>query len=174
MARVNIRAARIDEASSLTRLCIRSKAGWGYDRAFMTQSLPALTVERTQVEAGDVWVAEDDNGTLVGVAALCRHDDSDTLEVDKLFVAPEHLRRGAGRLLMARLVEEARQRGAKRLVILSDPHAAAFYARVGARRLGDAPSDTIPGRTLPLYVLDLEKADAPRRQSAPRNQRLRR
>ena len=152
---MRIRAARIDEALLLTRICVRSKAVWGYDDAFMKRSRPALTVEPEQIEAGDVWVAEDGGGKILGVAALCAHDESGVAEVDKLFVTPERLRAGAGRLLMARLVEEARGRGARRLMILSDPNAAAFYERVGAKRIGEAPSDAIPGRTLPLYVLEL-------------------
>ena len=35
------------------------------------------------------------------------------------------------------------------MTILADPNAAAFYERMGARYLRHAPSDAIPGRTLP-------------------------
>jgi hypothetical protein len=41
------------------------------------------------------------------------------------------------------------------LAILSDPNAAPFYERMGAVPAGDAPSDAIPGRRLPLLHLDL-------------------
>ena len=44
---------------------------------------------------------------------------------------------------------------ARRLTILADPFAAAFYAHTGARRVGEAPSDAIPGRLLPLYEIAL-------------------
>jgi N-acetylglutamate synthase-like GNAT family acetyltransferase len=155
MARVRIRPARIDEAALLTRLCVLSKKFWGYDRIFMARSRPALTVEPGQIAAGDVWVAEDGEGAILGVGALSVHEAPDALEVDKLFVAPERIRSGVGRVLMARLSEEARTRGARRLMILSDPNAAAFYERMGARCVGAAPSDAIPGRTLPLYELVL-------------------
>ena len=47
-------------------------------------------------------------------------------------------------------VTEAQQRGAKRLTILADPNAAGFYERDGAVRIGEAPSDAVPGRLLPL------------------------
>jgi hypothetical protein len=52
-------------------------------------------------------------------------------------------------------VAEARQRGAERLTILADPNAAGFYERNGAARIGEAPSDAVPGRPLPLYELRL-------------------
>ena len=42
------------------------------------------------------------------------------------------------------------------MTILADPHAAGFYERMGARFLRMAPSDTIPGRELPFYGLDLD------------------
>jgi len=155
MAQIRIREARVDEAALLTRLCVRSKAAWGYDRAFLARSRPALRIEAEQIAAGAVWVAEDGAGAILGVAALCAHEAPGALEVDKLFVAPERMRGGAGRLLMARLVEAARARGARRLIILSDPNAATFYERMGARCIGEAPSDAIPGRTLPLYELKL-------------------
>ena len=51
---------------------------------------------------------------------------------------------------------EARRRDAKRLTILADPYAAGFYERNGARLIGEAPSDAIPGRSLPLYEIKLD------------------
>ena len=41
------------------------------------------------------------------------------------------------------------------MAILADPNAAPFYERMGARFVSHAPSDAIPGRTLPLYEYDL-------------------
>ena len=41
------------------------------------------------------------------------------------------------------------------LTILADPNAAGFYERNGAVRIGEAPSDAVPGRLLPLYELRL-------------------
>ena len=43
--------------------------------------------------------------------------------------------------------------GCRRLTILSDRYAAAFYERNGAIRTGVAPSDTVPGRMLPLFAI---------------------
>ena len=48
------------------------------------------------------------------------------------------------------------RRGAGRLTILADPNAAAFYERAGAVRIGEAPSDAVPGRLLPLYEVRLD------------------
>ena len=41
---LSVRSARVGEAQSLTALCQRSKAHWGYDAEFMRLSQASLTV----------------------------------------------------------------------------------------------------------------------------------
>ena len=151
-----IRLARIEEASALTALCVRSKASWGYDEAFMALALIALEAKPDQIAAGNVWVATTANGNVAGMVALGPSEQPDTLDLDKLFVEPEWIRTGVGRALLTHAIIEARRRGAQRLTILADPYAAGFYERNGARLIGEAPSDAIPGRSLPLYEVKLD------------------
>jgi N-acetylglutamate synthase-like GNAT family acetyltransferase len=104
------------------------------------------------------WVATGADGQIAGVVALAPGDTPGTLELNKLFIEPRHIRGGVGHTLLAHAVAEAQQRGAKRLTILADPNAAGFYERNGAVRTGEAPSDAAPGRLLPLYELRLYPA----------------
>ena len=90
------------------------------------------------------------------MVALGPSEEPDTLDLDKLFVEPQRIRTGVGRSLIAHAIAEARRRGAKRLTILSDPYAAGFYERNTARLIGKAPSDAIPGRSVPLYEIRLD------------------
>ena len=150
-----IRLARVEEAPALSELCVRSKAAWGYDEAFMALARAVLQVSPEQIAAGDVWVATADR-RVAGMVALGPSEEPDTLDLDKLFVEPQRIRTGVGRALIAYAIDEARRRGATRLTILSDPYAAGFYERNGARRLGEAPSDAIPGRFVPLYEIRLD------------------
>ena len=108
-----------------------------------------------QVATGNVWVAIGADGEVVGMVALGPGERSDTLDLDKLFVEPRWIRTGVGRILLSYAVSEARRRGAGRLTILADPYAAGFYERNGARLIGQAPSDAIPGRSVPLYEINL-------------------
>src|SRR5262245_17906255 len=123
--RIAVRLAQPSEAEVISALCFRSKAHWGYDEAFMAQSAASLIVHRSQIEAGDVWVAEVD-GRLVGMVALAELDAS-LVDLDKLFVEPAQIGSGAGRALMALAVTEAKRRGYARMAILADPNAAKFY-----------------------------------------------
>jgi predicted N-acetyltransferase YhbS len=151
-----IRPARIEEASALSELCIRSKAVWGYDEAFMALARAVLQVSPEQIAAGDVWVATGADGEVAGIVALGPSEQPNTLDLDKLFVDPQQIRNGVGRALMAHAIDEAQHRGAKQLTVLADPNAAGFYERNGARRIGEAPSDAIPGRSVPLYEIKLD------------------
>ena len=151
-----IRLARIDEAPGLSELCVRSKASWGYDEAFMALARVALQVNPEQIERDDVWVATGADGEVAGIVALGPGERPDTLDLDKLFVEPQQIRSGVGRALLAHAIIEARRRGADRLTILADPYAAGFYERNGAQLIGEAPSNGIPGRSLPLYEVMLD------------------
>ena len=151
-----IRVARVDEAPALSQLCFRSKAAWGYDEAFMALVRVALKVSPEQISAGDVWVATGADGEVAGMVALGPSEEPNTLDLDKLFVEPRQIRTGVGRALLAHSMIEARRRGAHRLTILADPYAAGFYERNGGRLIGEAPSDAIPGRSLPLYEVKLD------------------
>jgi GNAT superfamily N-acetyltransferase len=151
-----VRAARTDDADMLSALCHRSKRHWGYGDAFMARSSPSLTVRAEAIADGRVFVASagDDPARVLGMAELAPIEDG-VIDLDKLFVDPPAIGRGAGAVLLRHAAQAARQRGARTLTILADPNAAAFYERMGARFLRMAPSDAIPGRELPFYEIDL-------------------
>ena len=155
MAEFTIRSAKAGEAEVLSALCTRSKAHWGYDAEFMRLSASSLTVKPELIASGRVLVAENDERRLLGVASVAPMEEEGSFDLERLFVEPDALRRGVGQALFLAATMIARGEGAARLVILADPNAAAFYERMGAVRVGDAPSDSIPGRMLPLFQLDL-------------------
>jgi GNAT superfamily N-acetyltransferase len=153
---LHLRAARSNELGALSALCLRSKAVWGYDEAFMNACRTELTLTAADLAESRVHVAER-RGKLAGVAQVRAADGLAHLE--KLFVEPELLRAGVGGRLFAWAVEAARDFGARTLVIESDPGAAEFYRRMGARDDGVAPSGSIAGRFLRRLRFDLANED---------------
>ena len=147
-----IRAAAFEELASLSELCLRSKAVWGYDARFLEACRDELSLGRRDLESTRIAVAER-GGEVVGVAQVeIRGAEADLL---KLFVEPTALRCGVGSSLFAWAAGIARERGATRLTIDSDPGAAPFYRRMGAYDLGQARSGSIPGRMLPRLAIGL-------------------
>ena len=149
---LRLRAPQLQELDALTALCLRSKAVWGYDAAFMRACRAELTLTPRDLETSRLQVAEA-NGVIAGLAQVTLDDDGAHLE--KLFVEPAVMRSGAGRQLFAWATLVARELGATVLVIDSDPGAAAFYRRMGAVDAGVVASGSIPGRFLPRLVLTL-------------------
>lgn len=157
---VRIRPARPAEAEHLSALAIRSKAHWGYDEAFMEACIPALTIDAWRIGApGEHYVvAEDYAGAILGFAAL-RLDAADphAAELTNLFVEPGAIGQGCGWRLWQHAMAAARSLGVRRVRIESDPFAERFYLRQGAVRIGETPSDAIPGRVIPLLRFNLDE-----------------
>ena len=157
---IQLRDIRPNEFSYLDGLCLRSKAVWGYDDAFMAACRAELTLHPHELLSTQLQVAERD-ATAVGLTQL-KVIGADA-ELMKLFVEPALLGSGIGRRLFAWAVERARALGAVRMMFEADPGAAPFYARMGARQTGFAPSQSIPGRMLPLLQMELAQETGLRR-----------
>ena len=148
---VVIRDARPDDCAVISALAFSSKAYWGYDEAFMDACRDELTVTPHDLERGVIRVAERD-GEIVGFHGVVF---APQVELEWLFVLPATIRSGIGRALFEDACTVARERGVRCLHIGSDPNAEAFYLARGAKRVGEVPSESIPGRVLPLLELDV-------------------
>ncbi len=146
MAGMELRPARPDEAAMLSALALRSKGHWGYDEEFLAACRDELTIPPDEVEARRTTVAELDGG-VVGMYTI--DGDPPVAELGQMFVDPDHIGRGVGRVLWTHAVGRARAEGIHTLTIDADPFAEAFYLAMGATRTGSVPSGSIPGRVLP-------------------------
>jgi GNAT superfamily N-acetyltransferase len=155
MTRLDIKPARAEDAGRLTDICVRAKAHWGYDAEFMALSREALTITPAMIAEGRVLKAENERGEILGVATALPLAAKGAFDLGQMFVDPDAMRAGVGRQLFEAIVALIAAEGAQKLVILADPNAEAFYRRMGARRVGDAPSDSIPGRRLPLLEYEV-------------------
>lgn len=149
------RSAREADAPALSALAMRSKAHWGYSDEFMDACRDELTCSADDIASPDTaYLVAESAGRVAGYAALGRLDPK-TAELEAMFVEPELIGSGIGNTLMREIVSRARDMGVRRILIQADPNAAAFYAAAGATLCGERESDSIPGRMLPLYRLDV-------------------
>ncbi len=155
-----LRAAKSSEADILTELAIRSKAHWGYSAEFMAACRAELTVTAAKINDPecDYFVCEAVH-SIVGFFAIGPALECDR-ELDALFVEPQCMGLGYGGSLLEYAKEVARARGAKALLIQSDPNAAAFYAAAGAIHIRDTESASIAGRFLPEFKIELPTKSA--------------
>ena len=144
-----IRPLRGSELETATALCLRSKAYWGYDEAFMAACVDELTLKDNDLDENLLFCAAGDN-RIYGVGQVVVEEGVAYLE--KLFVDPACVRCGAGKALYAHAVRQATEQGFSELVIEADPYAVAFYQKQGAVVVGETPSLSIPGRVLPRMI----------------------
>jgi GNAT superfamily N-acetyltransferase len=117
---------------------------------------PDLTVDADCIRERPVFCAMR-GASVVGFYALS--GDGRRRELEHMWVDPDSIGTGVGRLLFSHLVRHLRRDGVTKLTIASDPNAEGFYRKLGARRVGSVPSRP-PGRRLPLLVLDLPAGES--------------
>lgn len=140
-----LRPALPSEADEITALTLRSKGYWAYDREVLEGIRHMLTMNPDQIRDDRVVVAEQD-GMLLGYYRLGGEPPDGEL-VD-LFIEPQVIGTGLGRMLWKHAVASALKRGFQTLSLESDPNAEPFYLRMGAERIGER--EVAPGRVLPV------------------------
>ena len=147
-----VREAQPFEANRLSALALESKAYWGYSDEFMAACRDELRVSSDKISSPSFYYAvAETRENIAGFYALERLSDTD-YELDALFVMPECIGTGVGRVLMNHAKGEVIARGGQQLRIQGDPNAAQFYLAAGATHVGERESGSIPGRVLPLYL----------------------
>lgn len=150
-----LRQATHADAAVLSALAMRSKAHWGYDAEFLAACEDELTVSADSIaDPRKHWIVAHDDEQALGFYGLARID-KDCAELEALFVTPDAIGSGVGRLLVSDATLRASKDGYKRIVIQGDPNAEGFYLAMGATRCGERESGSIPGRMLPLFELSL-------------------
>ena len=156
MAKIILRPAEPAEADILTALTHRSKSHRGYaaeELERMERTRDMLTVSSRAIQDGRVVVAER-NGDVAGYYQL--GGEAPDGELTDMFLDPEVIGTGLGRILWKHATESARTAGFRTLTWESDPHAEPFYLHMGAERIGSR--EVAPGRVLPVMRASLHPA----------------
>jgi len=153
------------DVTVLTAIAHAAKRHWGYPEAWIRQWATTLTLTPDYLARHAVFVARE-RDKVVGFCALtleqrpagtrALHETGDT-QLDHLWVLPAAMGRGIGRVLFTHAQQHARQLGARRLWVESDPHAEDFYRHMGLTVFGRQPAP-MDGqeRFLPLMEMRLD------------------
>jgi ribosomal protein S18 acetylase RimI-like enzyme len=157
---VQIRRARLEDAAAIAAVHVRTWQS-AYEHVFGAERLAGLDLaareglaRRFATDPGqDAFVAEDDDGRIVGfVATGPPEEEGEERELYAIYVLPEAWGTEAGSGLMRAAVEALRARGAADAIlwVLDDnPRARRFYEREGWYADGSAESEYL-GLTVPL------------------------
>jgi GNAT superfamily N-acetyltransferase len=137
-----IERASPSDAAALTEVAHQAKGHWDYPQPWMEAWKADLTVSQDYILNHPVFAIRLDGRPAAFYALAPFRSGPFTWELDHLWVAPRVMGRGWGRALVDHAMDQARRLGAAHLRILSDPHAEAFYRRLGA----------VPVRMIPAPV----------------------
>ena len=150
---ISIRCVDAEEADTLTQIALNAKRYWGYPERWIEIWTPQLTFDAEYFKANESWAAEME-GQPVGFYTLL--DKNGIAWLENLFIAPEYIGKGIGRMLFEHASHLALQRGCKILRLEADPNASGFYEKMGMHKTGEQRSelDGLP-RSLPLMEMEL-------------------
>ena len=154
--RQDIRPASASDADLLSSLALRSKAYWGYSTEFMEQCRDELNYDAAMIESAEFSfrVALLQGDKIAGFYAI-EWQEGRSCELEALFVDPEYIGCGLGKLLMDDACRLAAEKGRQTMIIQGDPHARRFYEAAGGVQIGERESASVAGRSLPLFEVCL-------------------
>jgi ribosomal protein S18 acetylase RimI-like enzyme len=130
----NIQRATPEQAGELTRIAQAAKAHWGYPTRWLEIWAPQLTFSPRYFEKNEGWVAAIDE-TLIGFYTL--QEENGNACIENLWIRPDFIGKGIGRMLFLHAVEQARERGYQILQLEADPNAVGFYEKMGMHKVDE-------------------------------------
>jgi ribosomal protein S18 acetylase RimI-like enzyme len=155
---VAVRRARLEDAAAIAEVHVRTWQA-AYEHVLGAERLGAIDLDRRRENWrraltegwGDVWVAEDESGSVVGFVSIgdSRETDGEG-ELFAIYVLPEAWGSAAGRELMAEARDALRERYPTSIlwVLEDNPRARRFYEREGWEHDGGRKDDELLGVTV--------------------------
>ncbi|KUJ52242.1 GNAT family N-acetyltransferase [Chryseobacterium sp. JAH] len=145
--------ANADDAKILTEITKRSKAYWGYSDEQMKEWSDLLTITSEYIQNNEVYKLIVNQST---VAYYSYFDiENNSVRLDNLFVSPENISKGYGKLLMNDFILKIKQSQRSRIILDADPNAQKFYESFGFKKIGQIET-SIKDRFLPIMELKLD------------------
>ena len=136
----------------LTQITKKSKAYWGYSNEQIEDWSPFLTVTEEYIETNSVFNLMLDN-QIIGYYSFF-HESENSIKLDNLFVLPDFIGKGFGKLLMNDFLVRLQDLSVQKVVLNSEPNAESFYIKFGFVKIGQIET-SIKDRYLPIMQLKI-------------------
>jgi GNAT superfamily N-acetyltransferase len=130
----SVRRAREENLGEINRVIAASKSHWDYPAAYLEAALPLLTIDAPYLAQRLCFEVVDEHATVVCFFAVA--EDGGEHLLDHLWVRPDRLGQGIGRLACEHVFSLARRHGWPALLVLPDPPAQGFYRKMGFQDTG--------------------------------------
>ncbi|GAA3753080.1 GNAT family N-acetyltransferase [Flavobacterium ginsengisoli] len=147
-----IQKANITDNEILTSITKKSKAYWGYSVEQIQKWDKNLTISQDYIRENNVFKLID-KGFVIGYYSYVFKDEK-VIELDNLFILPEHIGRGFGKYLLLDFLNRIKETGIEKIKLDSEPNAEDFYAKMGFVKIGEFET-SIKNRFMPIMEMKL-------------------
>ncbi len=144
---MTVTKSNIEDNEILTDITKKSKAYWGYSDEQMEKWSELLTITKEYIETNNVYKLLVNNST-VGYYSYFNLGEN-VVKLDNLFVLPNYIRSGLGKLLMDDFIDRIKRTETQKIVLDSEPNAEMFYEKFGFTKIGQIET-AIKDRYLPI------------------------
>ncbi|GLV55840.1 N-acetyltransferase [Dictyobacter sp. S3.2.2.5] len=150
---VEISKAVPQDAALIKQIMLASKAHWGYSENWIAAWGNHLTISPAYIRENDIYIARENPQSVLGFHGIKLHEKG-LCERLELWVIPQRIGTGIGRLLFLHALEMARALGASEMQWEADPHAVGFYHHMGAYHIREIDSK-LEGQRLPVMGIKI-------------------
>ncbi|MCP2028086.1 N-acetylglutamate synthase-like GNAT family acetyltransferase [Flavobacterium sp. HSC-32F16] len=147
---MTIEKAKITDNEILTLITKKSKAYWGYSAEQIQKWDKNLTISQDYIRENNVFKLVD-NDLILGYYSYVFKDEK-VIELDNLFILPEHIGKGFGKQLLLDFLNRIKETGIEKITLDSEPNAEEFYAKMGFVKIGEFET-AIKKRFMPIMEM---------------------
>lgn len=151
---MDILKAETTDHELLTTITKMSKAYWGFSEDILKEWEHLLTITKDYIEKNKVYKLVHNN-QIIGYYSYFSTDEN-TIKLDNIFILPEFIGKGFGKILMNDFLKNIKQIGINKVNLDAEPNAEKFYETFGFETIGQLES-SIKDRYLPIMELQMEK-----------------
>lgn len=151
---MNIFKAEAADNELLTTITKKSKAYWGFSEDILKEWEHLLTVTKDYIEKNKVYKLVQ-NDQIIGYYSYFFADEN-TVKLDNIFIFPEFIGKGFGKILMNDFLKNINQYGVTKITLDAEPNAEKFYKNFGFETIGQLES-SVKDRYLPIMELRINQ-----------------
>ena len=148
--------AEITDHKIVTEITKKSKAYWGFSEDILKEWDLLLTVSKDYIEKNEV-IKLVQGQQIIGYYSYF-HADERTIKLDNIFILPEFIGKGFGKILMNDFLKNVKKMRFDKITLDAEPNTENFYKTFGFETVGLLES-SIKERYLPIMELKIENTN---------------
>ncbi len=126
---MQIERAQENDHTILSKITYLGKAFWGYDKELLDKWKDDLTITPEYISLNETFKLISD-GQIIGYYSFLKLENN-IVKLDFLFILPEYIGSGIGKLLMTDFIDKAKSLNIEKIILDADPNAEKFYSKFG-------------------------------------------